>query len=293
MPRCQGLGSARSRVPHSAKRLSGIATLGGPGPTAPLGPIGPSVGSEALKLSRALRDPLLIGNQPPLRRASASGSPDRPGRFELAQQRQHSAVAGGGALGDRAGTETGVGVCEQTLELFGGQRLDRALLRGCFGSGSPTRFGRIGGRSVRRRSGELGRRVAAGRGAVLGWRLGRPGGTRCALPRRAGVGGRRDASERARSRRREASGIRRFRARCEQLQATPSRLAMRRSCSLRATARSLAGADGSLVIVTAPGAGGMLSGPHDDRTDRPGVGRPRAQPPRFSSEPQQRRDRPR
>jgi len=86
------------------------------------------------------------------------------------------------------------------------------------------------------------------------------------------------ASERAPSRDEKRLTSRYVPARWEQLQATPARLARRRSCRLHPTSRTVAGQTDLSSSPMAPDPRGMLRGPRDDRTDRPGVGARRPAP---------------
>jgi len=163
---------AQGPRPGPARR----ARLRSRGPPSPLRPIVTSGTHEALKLSRALGNAVLIGDQQPQRRAAAAGPPNRPRGLQLAQQREHSVVAGAGLLGDRARAETRPSVGQHPLELVGRQRRARPLAAGPCPGGSATRRGRRSpGLLTRRRwNAELGGRRrtsgASGRGRWLGGR---------------------------------------------------------------------------------------------------------------------------
>jgi hypothetical protein len=84
-----------ARPDHNVRQPS----LRSPGPPSPLTTIVKSRADETLELGRAQRDAVLVGDQQPRRRASASGPPDLPGCPELAQPREHPAVSARPDLG--------------------------------------------------------------------------------------------------------------------------------------------------------------------------------------------------
>ena len=158
------LASGRPLCPRGGHGRASQGALRGPGSAPPASRIIAARPCLGLKLRGALRDPLLVADQSPQRRAWRSRPLHLPGGLQLAQQRKHPAVPGAGALGDRARAQSCRGFRQDALDRA---RIQRRWRPPGARARTPAWFPRDGCRDIfrhRRRRGDA--LISRGRGGA-------------------------------------------------------------------------------------------------------------------------------